>query len=87
MARADVVRIHDKPKRRKSIVNTMLLDCGLRVSELSGLDMDDINWADGTLIVLGRGRKERVVPFDSAARHAAILARPRAPRRSLRLGV
>lgn len=56
---------------------TLLLDCGLRVSELAGLDMDDIDWTDGTILVLGKGSKERKVPFGHTARQAltAYIAR------------
>lgn len=56
---------------------TLLLDCGLRVSELAGLDLEDIDWTEGTLIVLGKGNKERVVPFGHTTRQAltAYIAR------------
>ncbi len=48
----------------------VMLDCGLRASELCGLQLDDINWADRTMLVLGKGDKERVVPFGNAVRQA-----------------
>ena len=41
--------------------------CGLRVSELVGLDLDDVAFADRTARVLGKGRKERIVPFGRKA--------------------
>ncbi len=41
--------------------------CGLRVSELVGLDLDDVGFADRTARVLGKGRKERIVPFGRKA--------------------
>ena len=53
---------------RDRAIIAMLLDCGLRVSELAGLDLDDVDWADGALIVLGKGNKERVVPFGHTTR-------------------
>jgi integrase/recombinase XerD len=46
--------------RFRAIVLT-LLDCGLRVSELCGLRLDEISWDEGTLRVMGKGSKERVV--------------------------
>ena len=43
---------------------------GLRVSELVGLDVDNINLGEGVLKVLGKGRKERIVPIGSKAQTA-----------------
>ncbi len=40
---------------------------GLRVSELTGLDLQDVLRAERTLQVLGKGHKERLVPFHEAA--------------------
>jgi len=55
--------------RLRAIV-LMLLDCGLRVSELCGLDQEHISWDEQTLRVMGKGRRERVVPFGEATRQA-----------------
>lgn len=41
----------------------VLYGAGLRVSELCGLDLVSIDFAQGLLRVLGKGRKERVVPL------------------------
>jgi integrase/recombinase XerC len=40
----------------------------LRVSELSSLDLDDISWSPEMVRVVGKGRKERIVPFGSKAK-------------------
>jgi len=48
----------------------LLYSSGLRVSELTGLDLDDLDLAEGTVRVLGKGRKERVVPVGGPARDA-----------------
>ncbi len=40
-----------------------LLDCGLRVSELTGLAVNDLDLAHGTLAVIGKGSRERRVYF------------------------
>src|SRR5262249_38623305 len=41
-----------------------------RVSELVGLDLRSVNFGDTMLLVRGKGRKERIVPFGSKARDA-----------------
>ena len=48
----------------------LLYASGLRVSELCGLDIDDVNQANRTIRVLGKGDKERTVPFGPAADRA-----------------
>jgi integrase/recombinase XerC len=42
----------------------------IRVSELVGITLADIDWADNTVKVLGKGSKERIVPFGIPAREA-----------------
>ena len=44
----------------------VLYGSAVRVSELTGLDIDDVDLDRATLRVLGKGSKERVVPFGSA---------------------
>ncbi|AJE04303.1 tyrosine recombinase XerC [Geobacter pickeringii] len=55
--------------RDRAILET-LYSCGLRVSELTGLDVGGLDLADATVRVLGKGGKERVVPVGSHARQA-----------------
>ncbi len=43
---------------------------GLRVSELVGLKLHQMNLAAGLIVVLGKGNKERVTPIGSAAKRA-----------------
>jgi integrase/recombinase XerC len=59
------------PERlRDAAVLEMLYASGLRVSELAGLDLDDVDRARQTVRVLGKGRKERIVPIGRKAREA-----------------
>ena len=55
---------------RDLAVLELLYASGLRVSELAGLDLDDVDRSDQTVRVLGKGGKERVVPFGDAAARA-----------------
>lgn len=48
---------------------TLLLNCGLRRAELVGLNITDVR-GDGTLRVLGKGNKERIVYLNQACRDA-----------------
>jgi integrase/recombinase XerC len=50
-----------------------LYGCGLRVSELVGLNLDDVDRAERWIRVRGKGRKERQVPYGGKA--AAALER------------
>lgn len=56
--------------RRDLAVFRLLIDTGMRRSELTGLKVDDIDLADGTALVLGKGRRPRVVPFGRKAGQA-----------------
>lgn len=48
----------------------VLYAAGIRVGELVGLDVDDVDLAERTMRVLGKGAKERTVPFGLPARDA-----------------
>ncbi|MBT8127865.1 MAG: tyrosine recombinase XerC [Gammaproteobacteria bacterium] len=48
----------------------LLYGCGLRLSELSGLDVGDVDWQQQTVSVTGKGRKQRRVPFGNKAETA-----------------
>jgi len=52
---------------RDRAVMELFYGCGLRLSELTGLDLGDIDWQQGTVSVTGKGRKQRQVPFGSKA--------------------
>lgn len=48
----------------------LLYASGIRVGELTGLDIDDVDLRAGVVRVMGKGRKERVVPFGEPASRA-----------------
>lgn len=52
--------------RNKAIVET-LYGCGLRVSELVNLKLTDIHYAEGFVIITGKGSKQRLVPIGRQA--------------------
>ena len=57
-------------RARDVAILELLYASGLRVSELSGLDLDDVDRTERTVRVLGKGRKERIVPYGNQAARA-----------------
>lgn len=66
------------PLRDRALLE-LLYSSGLRVSELTGLDLEDLDLPGGSVRVLGKGRKERIVPVGRKAAEAlrAYLERER----------
>lgn len=62
----------DALSRRDRAVIELFYGSGLRLSELSALNVDDLEQSDGVLRVLGKGRKQRDVPIGSKARQALM---------------
>lgn len=62
--RAHAVRLRD------TAMLELLYATGMRVAELTGLDLGDVDTAERTVRVLGKGNKQRVVPFGAPAARA-----------------
>ncbi|MGB8261685.1 MAG: site-specific integrase, partial [Terracidiphilus sp.] len=52
---------------RDAAILELLYGCGIRNAELTGLDLDDIHWANEAILVRGKGQKQRYVPLGDAA--------------------
>ncbi len=57
------------PARDKAILE-LLYGCGIRNAELTGLNLEDIHWANEAILVRGKGQKQRYVPLGDAAAEA-----------------
>jgi integrase/recombinase XerC len=69
------------PERDRAIFE-LLYGCGIRNSELVGLNVDSVKWGDDAILVRGKGHKERLVPLGD---EAAIALRAYLPARSEKL--
>ena len=67
---AEATKTGEPAMRRDRALLEMLYASGLRVSELVGLDLRSVNFGDCMVLVRGKGRKERIVPFGSKAKQA-----------------
>jgi integrase/recombinase XerC len=68
------------PERDRAIFE-LLYGCGLRNSELVGIELSDIDEGNGLILVRGKGKKQRYVPLEGAA--AEALQRYREARQGL----
>jgi integrase/recombinase XerC len=55
---------------RDRLILELLYGCGIRNSELTGINLEDIHLEQGLILVRGKGKKQRLVPFGEAARAA-----------------
>lgn len=58
--------IDGKYKERDYCILTLFLNCGMRLSELVGINLTDINYEEKTLRLFGKGSKERIVYLNEA---------------------
>jgi integrase/recombinase XerC len=52
---------------REKAIMELFYSAGIRLSELAGLNMEDINYTQGLIKIRGKGRKERIVPIGGPA--------------------
>ncbi len=57
------------PERDRLILE-LLYGCGIRNSELTGINLDDIRLSSEAILIRGKGKKERYVPFGDAVKAA-----------------
>src|SRR5271169_6051245 len=62
---------------RDRAILELLYGCGIRNSELIGINLDDIRWSNEVVLVRGKGKKERYVPFGESAAEAVKEYLPR----------
>ena len=62
---------------RDHLIMELLYGCGIRNSELTGINLEDIHLRQGLILVRGKGKKERQVPFGDSALNALRGYRPR----------
>ena len=75
----NVVNNSDRNKERDYAIITLFLNCGMRLSELVGINIKDIDFSEEKLTVIGKGNKERTIYLNKACMKAIndlLLVRP-----------
>ncbi|MDR3764147.1 MAG: tyrosine-type recombinase/integrase [Acidobacteriota bacterium] len=67
----------DSFPERDRLIMELLYGCGIRNSELTGINLEDIQQRRGLILVRGKGKKQRLVPFGETAEEALRAYRPR----------
>jgi integrase/recombinase XerC len=76
LGEAEMAKLLDMPDastplgRRDKAILELFYASGLRLSELVGLGLEDVNLSSRVVRVLGKGRKERIVPFNRSTESA-----------------
>jgi integrase/recombinase XerC len=61
---------------RDSLMLELLYGCGIRNSELVGINLDDISLSNEAILIRGKGKKQRLVPFGGSALAALSIYLP-----------
>ena len=62
--------------QRDRLMLELLYGCGIRNSELTGINLDDIGLSAEAILIRGKGKKERYVPFGNSAKNALVAYLP-----------
>jgi integrase/recombinase XerC len=62
---------------RDQLMLELLYGCGIRNSELVSINLDDISLSNGAILIRGKGKKERYVPFGDSVRSALAVYVPK----------
>ncbi len=73
---------HWRGRRDRAILETFY-STGMRVGELTGLNLDDLDEISGTVVVRGKGKKERLCPIGRTALEAVRRYLAQRPKRKL----
>ena len=65
----EMPKIASFPERERLMLE-LLYGCGIRNSELVDISLDDVRISDGAILIRGKGKKERYVPFGDAVKSA-----------------
>ena len=60
----------NRNKERNYAITTLFLNCGMRLSELVGININDIDFSECKLNVIGKGNKERTIYLNNACMKA-----------------
>lgn len=67
---AYTISTHDQ--QRRILFIELLYATGIRISELLSLKIADIDWQEECILVTGKGKKQRIVPFNTSTKEALI---------------
>jgi integrase/recombinase XerC len=73
----DSITTDTLPGLRNRAIFEMLYSCGLRVSEIAGMNLSGVDFGAGVVRVFGKGNKERIVPIGQKAAAAVRAYRDR----------
>lgn len=68
-----IPNLKTKEGQRERVIIELLYDTGIRVSELVNIKLKDIDYDNKTILIFGKGSKERLVPFGEKAYDALNL--------------
>ena len=63
---SSTIKSNQKEKLRNYCIICLFLNCGIRLSELTKIDISDIKFDEKTLKIHGKGNKERIIYLDNA---------------------